>query len=304
MNLKQLKYVLTLANSGSFSIAAETLGISQPSLSQYIKNIEKQLGITLFDRLNGNVRLTDAGMVYIDAGRKILDLERQMQNRLTDILESRAGSVIIGTSPFRSASMMPKVAAAFQKKYEGMHLVIREMGTQELLEKAEHGEFDLCVTMLPVSEKLFSYELIMEEELVLAVKKGSALDEILASQAYSFENRSHKAVDVSLLQGEKFVMLTENQMMQKALDDLCYSYALDLRTAVVVKSLEAQIEMVSEGVGAALVPIGVQSFCRLNQNVSYYSFLQELPRRQLAVIYPKEKYLSEPMRALIDMMKQ
>ena len=78
MNMKQLKYVLVLAHEGSFSLAADTLGISQPSISQYIKKIEKEQGVELFDRTSGDVRITDAGRIYIEDGRKILDLEKQM----------------------------------------------------------------------------------------------------------------------------------------------------------------------------------------------------------------------------------
>lgn len=76
MNAKQFKYVLTLANQGSFSKAAEVLEISQPSLSQYVKKIEQQIGLPLFDRINGVVRLTDAGRLYINTGRKVLEKVR------------------------------------------------------------------------------------------------------------------------------------------------------------------------------------------------------------------------------------
>ncbi len=85
MNTKQLKYVLTLVREGTFSRAAEVLNITQPSLSQYIKKIEKEIGLELFDRANGDIRLTDAGRVYVEAGRKILDLEHQMENSFTDL---------------------------------------------------------------------------------------------------------------------------------------------------------------------------------------------------------------------------
>ena len=85
MNLKQFRYVLTLADEGSFSRAAETLNIKQPSLSQYIKKIEKEVGMELFDRSGGDVRLTDAGRAYIDIGRKMLDLEHQLEGRFSDL---------------------------------------------------------------------------------------------------------------------------------------------------------------------------------------------------------------------------
>lgn len=109
MNTKQFQYVLALAQEGSFSKAADTLNITQPSLSQYIKKIEKQIGLVLFDRTNGDVRLTDAGKVYIETGRKILDLEHRMENSFTDLSNYKTGSLIIGAAPYRAASMLPTI---------------------------------------------------------------------------------------------------------------------------------------------------------------------------------------------------
>ena len=158
MNTKQLKYVIVLAREGSFSRAAETLGITQPSLSQYIKKIEKEIGLELFDRTNGNLRLTDAGQVYIEAGQKILALERRMESQFSDLSDNRTGTVIIGASPYRTAGMMPAVAREFRRRYPGMHLTVREATTAELAEGLEQGEFDLALTLLPVDERLFAWE--------------------------------------------------------------------------------------------------------------------------------------------------
>ncbi len=299
MNLKQMKYVLTLANVGSFSGAAEVLEISQPSLSQYIKKIEQELGVELFERSNGSVRVTDAGRVYLETGEKMLNLETDMQNRLKDVAEHKSGSVTIGTSPFRCITMMPEIVRGFQKRYPGMYLNIREMTTRELLDSTEHGEFDLCLTNLPVDENLFRYEVVMEEEILLAVKKESDLDVRL--RKYTAEKTD--AVDVSLLNGESFVMLTEQQMMQKELQNLCNRFQIELKTAVVVKSLEAQIEMVSAGIGSAIVPMGIRKSTRMEKEIRFYSFLQEMPKRTLAVVYQKEKYLSKPMMDLIELIK-
>ena len=97
MNLKPFQYALVLAQAGSFSKAAEELGISQPSLSQYIKKAEQQAGVVLFDRTNNNVRPTDAGLVYLEIGRKALTLAHEMETRFSDIAAGKSGTVIVGT---------------------------------------------------------------------------------------------------------------------------------------------------------------------------------------------------------------
>lgn len=286
INSKQLQYVLTLAREGSFSRAADALNISQPSLSQYIKKTEDKVGLELFDRTNGSVRITDAGRVYIEAGRKILDIEHQMENSLIDLAVNKKGSLIIGTSPYRAAAMMPLVASRFQMVYPGVHLIIREGTTTELIDGLEHGEFDLALTMLPVNTGLFYYEKVVDEELLLAVpgKRPALPSKVL-------RDRKYPAVSTGVLNGQSLVMLTDTQFMQMQLESFCVNYHLSIRPASVVKSLEAQIQMVKAGVGMALIPSGIEYFCN-NDEVRFYSFIEELPRRQVVVVWRKGQKLS------------
>lgn len=297
MNMKQFKYVLVLASTGSFGKAAEALDISQPSLSQYIKKIEQQVGMELFDRTGGNVRLTDAGRIYVDAGRKILDLEHQMQSRISDVATYKTGSVIVGTSPYRSAGMLPAVVKRFREQYPGMQVMVEEMTTDELLEATEHGQFDICLTVLPIDDRLFDYEKIMEEELVLAVPI-SYPEFVVTNQ----KERKYPAIDAGQMNHGSFIMLKEGQAMQKALNNLCVDKNLELNRVAVVKSLEAQIAMVRAGVGMAFVPAGVNQFCS-NDEVRFYSLTQELPKREVVVIWRKDRQLNQATKDMIDMMK-
>ena len=297
MNIKQFKYVMALAREGSFSKAADDLNISQPSLSQYIKKIENDIGLELFDRTNGIVRITDAGRVYIEAGRKILDIEHQMENSFADIANSKSGSLIVGAAPYRASSMMPLIAASFQKIHPGMHLVVREGTTAELAEGMEHGEYDLAITLHPNDERLFICEKIMEEEMVLAVPLSMA-----SLESHVMEGRKYPAVDASLLDGKRFVMLTETQFMQKQLDNLCIDYNLHIHPAAIVKSLVAAIEMVKMGVGMALMPSGIDHFCN-DASVAFYSIIQPLPKREVVVMWRKDRKLSNVAKELKDVIQ-
>lgn len=297
MNAKQLKYVLTLSRAGSFSKAADMLNISQPSLSQYIKKIEKEIGQELFDRANGDVQITDAGRVYIDIGRQMLDLEHQMKLQLLDITENKQGSLIIGAAPYRTAGMLPIIAKAFQERHPGMHLVVREGTTAELVEGMEHGEYDMALTLLPIDKRLFNYETVVEEELVLAVPRAYPQYETTCTP-----NRKYPAVDARVLNGQKLVMLTETQFMQKQLDNLRIDYALTVRPAAIVKSLEAQIAMVRAGVGMALMPSGIERFCNVDE-VVFYSFTQSLPKREVVVVWRKDRKLSKVAEELKSVIR-
>lgn len=301
MNMKQLRYVLMLAHEGSFSRAAETLGITQPSLSQYIKKIEKELGVELFDRTGGDVRVTDAGHVYIGAGRRILDLEQQMERKLEDLASHRSGSIVVGVSPHRCVHLMPEIAKRFQKLYPGMHLVIEERAGASLLDDAEHGQFDLCIANLPVDEKIFKHQLMMEEEVLLAVNTQTALYQKVEKSAVIVEGRKYPAVDFRELAGEAFVTLAETQPTQKRLDEICAAAGFEIKNAVECRTIETQFAMVRSGIGAALVPSGISEFSNA-EKVAFFSFVQSIPYRDMAVVYRKDQYLSKAVKDLIGIM--
>lgn len=296
MTTKQLQYVLTLAHEGSFSRAADVLNITQPSLSQYIKKIEKEVGLPLFDRANGDVRLTDAGKVYIEGGRKILDIEHQMENGFTDLTSYKTGSLIIGTAPYRAASMMPVIAAKFRSIHPGMNLIVREGTTAELVEGMEHGEFDLAITLLAIDDRLFKWEKIEEEELILAVPSSYP-----PLPTKSIPGRRYGAVETSTLNEQSMVMLTETQFMQRQLQILLDDSGVKVSTAAIVKSIEAQIEFVKAGVGMALVPSGIERFCT-DSSVTFYSFADDLPRREVVVMWRKDQKLSKTAEELKEVI--
>lgn len=292
---KQLRYVITVAKEGSFSRAADILNIAQPSLSQYIKKIEKQLGIELFDRNSNSVRLTDAGQVYIEHGRKFLEIERQMESCFQDILQSRYGTIRIGISAHRCVCLMPPIIKAFREEYPGIVVVLNEQAHGALMDSAEHGEFDLCVTTLPVDRKLFEVEPLFREELVLAVPSDSDMCRTL-----------HKAeedgkIDISILDNYDFVMLNEDHLMQQQLNMLISDYDLHLNKAVECTSLEALTAMVSVGVGVGLIPIHLRNFA--SHNITCFRFKQVVNHRDVVMIYRKDLHLSKVVLAFKEHIK-
>ncbi|MBR0391605.1 MAG: LysR family transcriptional regulator [Oscillospiraceae bacterium] len=301
MNTKQLRYVLVLAHEGSFSKAAETLGISQPSLSQYIKKIEKEQGVTLFDRSNGNVRITDAGHAYIEVGRRMLDLEKQMERRFEDLSAFRSGSIVIGVSPHRCVHLMPEIVKRFHKLYPGLHLVIEERVGASLLDDAEHGQFDLCIANLPVDRKVFGHQLMMREEVVLAVNTEMDLYQKLNQAAVRIDGKMYPAVDYRLLADEAFVILADTQPTQIILKEICAEEGIEVRTAIECRTVETQFAMVRAGIGAALIPSGISQFSNAGE-VAFFSFVQPLPYRDVAVVYRKGQYLSKAVKDLIQIM--
>ncbi|MBQ8527135.1 MAG: LysR family transcriptional regulator [Lachnospiraceae bacterium] len=303
MNTKQLNYVLALARDKSFSQAAENLNISQPSLSQYIKKIEKEIGYELFDRTGSEVRLTEAGQIYLEAGKEILELERKMKNKFADLATYKCGNIVVGVSPHRSVSFMPRVVADFRRKYPGMQITLEERVGQELIEGAEKGEFDLCITTLPVDLKKFSYENIMREEIVLAVSSETELYRTISSLARQQDDTEYPVVDIKLLDGYDFIVLGETQLLYRVLEKLSEKEKIAFNKAVECRSVESQLAMVKEGVGVALVPSGMARFSG-EKNIKYFSLKQKVLYRDVVVVYRKGQYLSRAVLDLKEIIKK
>ncbi|MBQ4324276.1 MAG: LysR family transcriptional regulator [Clostridia bacterium] len=301
MNLKQLKYVLVLSQEGSFSRAAEVLHISQPSLSQYIKNIEREVGAPLFVREGGEVRLTDAGRVYTDVAEQIVGLEKQMEVRLGELSSYEGGTVTVGISPYRSVHLMPRVLAEFDRLYPRMRLVVRECSGGDLLEGATRGEFDLCVIALPVDDTKFEIEPIQREEVLIAVRRDTPLCEELSRSATEREGKRCPAVDLGRVEGQSFAMLREGMLMRQVTDGLLQRWGVTVREKIEVSSNEALLSVVRSGVCASFIPSGLLDGSV--SDVAFFSIEQDAAFRDVAVIYRKHGYLSRPARDLIAIFK-
>lgn len=243
----------------------------------------------LFTRTGGNIRLTDAGKVYLEIGRKIFNLENQLEHQMIDISKCRSGSISIGISQHRAMALMPSIVAAFRRQYPGIILNIIEKKRSEILEAAEHGDFDLCLTTLPVNQNRFEASHVLFEENVLAVPTPTNMVGVL------IENRRFPAVSVQELSQLPFVMLNPEHPMQQELDELCGEYGLTLRKVVECSSLETLIEMVNAGVGAAFIP---SCLAKPLSNICYFSILEKSSIREIVLLVGKEQYLSQAAKDL------
>jgi DNA-binding transcriptional LysR family regulator len=151
--------------------------------------------------------------------------------------------------------------------------------------------------MLPLDKRIFTYEKLAEEELILAVPASYK-----PFQTQSMTGLKYPAINVKDINEHSFVMLTDSQFMQKQLQNLIIDYKLTLRTASVVKSLGSQIAMVRAGVGMALVPSGIERFCSTGE-VSFYSFAECLPKRVTVVMWRKGRQLSTIENELKTLIK-
>ena len=146
MEIRQLEYVVAVAEEQNFSRAAERLHIAQPSLSQQVKKLETELGTTLFDRLARGVVTTEAGERFVERARKILADLVDARRDAGDLRDAVRGTLHVGAIPTIAPFLMPALVQAFSKRWPDVTVHIEENVTERLMDHVVNGELDLAIT--------------------------------------------------------------------------------------------------------------------------------------------------------------
>jgi LysR family hydrogen peroxide-inducible transcriptional activator len=241
MEFNQLRYVCAIAETGSFSRAAERCHVAQPSLSQQILKLEEDLGAKLFDRLGRSVRLTEAGRAFLPHARSIL---HQMEAARTGVEDKRTdarGSIAAGVIPTIAPYLLPRYTASFAKKYPEARLRIVEETTPVLVESLRNLSIDLAVLALPLRHKEFELFPLRTEPLFAVLPK----DHPRAGQ---------KSLALKDLRGEPFVMLRDGHCFRDLSVAACVRARVPPRIVFESSQFSSLLGMVAAGVGVSLVP--------------------------------------------------
>lgn len=157
MNLKELNYIVTIADEGSISRAAEKLYMAQSSLSQFLQLYEAELGAPLFMRTSRGVRPTASGSVFLNHARQILLQYHRAQSELWDIEELSGGRIELGISTFRGTYLLPPVLKRFRDRYPRIHVEITEKDSMYLEEMILEGFLDMALLALPSPASISSW---------------------------------------------------------------------------------------------------------------------------------------------------
>ncbi|MCB5910509.1 LysR family transcriptional regulator [Streptomyces pinistramenti] len=169
MQLQQLRYFTAVADTRHFTRAADREHVAQPSLSQQIRALERELGADLFHRARGHITLTDAGETLLPLARRILADTETARREVQEVAQLRRGRLRLGAPPSLCATLVPDVLSAFHTRYPGVDLIVNEDGSQDLVRALAAGALDLAlvITPLPVQAPALTTTELLREELVV-----------------------------------------------------------------------------------------------------------------------------------------
>lgn len=211
MNLKQAQYIKTIAECGSITAAAKKLFVSQPSLSQMLRQIEQETGLPIFDRSTSPLRLTYAGEKYLHAAERMLAANAELESQLREIRQEHSGRLRLGISVTRAMQVMPLVLPIFAGQYPNVTLEMTESGSATLEQLLQAGEIDLALAALESTSTNMAYELIEKETIGILAGRDSAI-------ARNFV--SGTPVSLGAARGDSFVCLTKSHSARIIQDKL------------------------------------------------------------------------------------
>ena len=241
MEVHQLRYVSAVAESGSFSRAAERCQIAQPSLSQQVLKLEEELGAKLFDRLGRSVRLTEAGRAFLPHARAVLHEIEAARASVTDKSADVRGSVAVGVIPTIAPYLMPRYTAAFAKSYPEARLRILEETTPVLIENLRSLSIDFAILALPLRSK----------DLNLFPLRSELLYAVLPPD---HPHAQAKSLALRDLREEAFVMLRDGHCFRDLSLAACSHARVRPRIAFESDQFSSLFGMVAAGVGVSLAP--------------------------------------------------
>lgn len=289
MEIRQMRYVLQVAEEKHFSRAAEKLHIAQPSLSQQISKLEKDLGVQLFDRNMNPVELTYAGERFVESARSIIDKTEQLKMEMQDISKTKKGNLLIGSMPMTGAHIIPKLIPPFQEKYPGIAISFLEETSSDLEALTLKGLTDVSLLSLPLSETEFEWTPLLDEEICIALPPNHFLSDKLALM-------------LEELSGEPFILLKKGQGLHTTALKLCNEAGFQPKVVFESSNIETVQSLVAAGLGAAFVPRLVVREGRSEVSPHYVS-LNPVAKRTLVLAYRKGRYLSRAAKAFIETAK-
>jgi len=272
MNIRDLKYFLTVAELEHFGKAAERCCVSQPTLSGQIKKLEEHLGVALFERTNRRVILTEIGKQLLHSARRIL-LEVDTINDIAECShDPLSGKFRLGAFPTLATYVFSDLVTKVKQSMPELRLILIEEKTEELIEKLRHGEIDAALLALPVDDDFLVSQKLFDDKFFLAIPTD-----------HKFSNLEQ--IDQNMLTGEKLLLLEEGHCLRDQALDICQRHGISEEQDFKATGLETLRQMVKAGSGITFMPnIAIQED---EHDILYIPFIPPEPVRTIGMVWRK-----------------
>jgi LysR family hydrogen peroxide-inducible transcriptional activator len=292
MNLRDLHYLVAVAEHRHFGKAADASFVSQPTLSMQLKKLEKELGVQLIERNPRHVLLTDAGREVVARAKLILAEVDNIHGIARQAADADSGTVRIGLFPTLAPYYLPHVVPQVHQRFPDLELLLVEEKTDVVHRQLSEGKLDAALMAMPVADDRLHVEALFEEDFVLAVPADHRLAQ------------TDGPVEMSVLADEHVLLLEEGHCLRDQALSVCQLAGASERSGFRATSLETLRQMVAAGVGVTLLPqLAVQPPVAPSPDVRLLHFAEPVPRRRIGMYWRPASVYRELLPRLAEVMR-
>ena len=280
MNLRDLKYLVALADHRHFGRAAASCFVSQPTLSTQIRKLEDELGVSLVERAPRKVMLTPAGLDAAERARRIVAEVEQMKESARRSQDPEAGTVRLGIFPTLGPYLLPHVIPRIRERFPNLELLLVEEKSDVLLSRLREGKLDAGLLALPVSDDQLHSQLLFEEPFVLAVPESHPLAQ-------------RESLSLGELSNQKLLLLEDGHCLREQALEVCRLSGANEKSEFRATSLETLRQMVAANVGITLLPtLATKPPVARSPNIHLLGFSDSHPSREIAMLWRKSSAMA------------
>jgi LysR family hydrogen peroxide-inducible transcriptional activator len=287
MEVHQLRYFCAVAETGSFTRAAEREQVAQPSLSQQIMKLEEELGVRLFDRLGRAVRLTDPGQVFLPRARAILSELRAAKEEVAERQATVSGAVCVGVIPTIAPYFLPARIAVFSRRYPQASITVVEDVTVHLLDRLRGGLVDLAIMALPARGHDLECFPLLTERLFAILPKGHDL-------------ARRRSVMMKELRQEPFLLLRDDHCFRDTAIEVCKRARIMPQIVFESGQFSSILGMVAAGLGISIAP---EMALERRADCNFVLIADERASRTVGVAALKGHFLSRAPQAFLAYLR-
>lgn len=284
MDMRQLRYFITIAEEGQITSAAKRLHMAQPPLSQQLKLLEEELGVKLVERGSRSIQLTDAGKALKNRAEQILELSDTIVKEIKDFNNGQKGTLSIGAVSSSGATFLPERIQKFNQNFPGISFEIWEGNTYRILEILNSGIIEIGIVRTPFNISAFNHIRMPLEPMVAA---GT-------NNMHEFALKEH--INLTELAGKPLIIY---RRFEKLIMETCEKVGFKPNIICRTDDARSTLLWAESGIGIALVP---EAATRLvgSTTLKYKSIKEKALRTQIAAIWIKNRYLSAAAKHFIN----
>lgn len=290
MEIRHLEYFMEVARQKSFSKAADTIHISQPSISKAIKDLEGQLGVALFYRNTKHVELTDAGENILEQAQQIVSSFQNITAQLDSLTRLQTGKIHIGLPPITGVTSFSHLLGAFKKEYPEINIHLFEFGSKKIELAIQDELLDIGICTPPENRELYEQLYFIQDPLHIIMHPTSNLAQF-------------ESIDYSQLRGEHFILYDKDFRLHDMIIDKCKAAGFMPNIVFETSQLELMTQMVAADFGIALLPSKICKGLDKNAIISR-PFVDPPVCLKLEIVWKKNRYLSHAAREFLMFAKK